>query len=166
VKRILSIIAVSIILAGLTFYVAATAANLPDQTSSVYESQRGQGKGGPWRLMRYVRGNMAAQTLAEITRQPLDTIRGKLKEQRLPGVLAEYQVDRRVFSDGMRVKVQGLLEKLVEGSYLTADQKTQILAPMDQFAQRRELLKSLIDKGATDGTITPDQAQMLLKRPR
>lgn len=165
-KKTLSIIAASVVLAGLALYVAAAAADLQDQPNPGYGNQRSQGKGGPWLLMRYVRENMAAQTVAEITKQPVEVIRKKLEEQRLPAVLAEYQVDRKAFSDGMQAKVQDLLGKLVEGSYLTADQKTQILAQMDQYAQRRVLLKSLIDKAAADGTITPDQAQMLLKRPR
>jgi hypothetical protein len=158
--------AVFMVLAGLALYVAADVAAPQDQTNPGYGNRRGEGKGGPWLLMRYVRENMAAQTVAEITKQPVEVIRKKLEEQRLPAVLVEYQVDRKAFSDGMHAKVQDLLGRLVEGSYLTVDQKTQILAQMDQFAQRRELLKSLIDRAVTDGTITPDQAQMLLKRPR
>lgn len=165
-KKTLSLIAVSVLLTGLALYVAASAADPQGQPNPGYGIQRSQGKNGPGLLMRYVRENMAVQTVAEITKQPVEFIRKKLEEQRLPAVLAEYQVDRKVFSDGMHAKVQDLLGKLVEGSYLTADQKIQILAQMDQFAQRRELMKSLIDKAVADGTITSDQAQMLLKRPR
>jgi hypothetical protein len=166
-KKTLSVIAVSVVLAGLALYVAASAANPQDQANPGYGNLlRSQGKSGPWQLMRYVRENMAAQTVAEITKQPVDTIHKKLEEQRLPALLAEYQVDRKAFSDGMHAKVQQLLESLAENSYLTADQKNQIIAQMDQYAQRRTLLKGLIDKAVTDGTITPDQAQMLLKRPR
>ncbi|MGE5258511.1 MAG: DUF2680 domain-containing protein [Hyphomicrobiales bacterium] len=165
-KKILPLIAVFMVLAGLVLYVSADTAAPQDQSIPGYGIQRSQGKGGPWLLMRYVRENMAAQTVAEIAKQPVEVIRKKLEEQRLPAVLAEFQVDRKAFSDGMHAKVQDLLGRLVEGSYLTVDQKTQILAQMDQFAQRRELMKSLIDKAVTDGTITPEQAQMLLKRPR
>ena len=123
-------------------------------------------KDGPGLLMRYVRGNMAAQAVSEITKAPVDTIRTKMKEERLPAVLAEYQVDRKTFVEAMHAKVLDLVGKLVESNYLTADQRDQVLARMDQYAQRRVLMKSLIDKAVTDGTITPDQAQMLLKRPR
>ena len=91
---------------------------------------------------------------------------GNCKKERLPAVLAEYQVDRKAFSDAMHAKVQDLLGKLVDSNYLTVDQRNQLLARMDQYAQRRALMKSLIDKAITDGTITPEQAQMLLKRPR
>jgi hypothetical protein len=165
-KKTLSIIVISVVLVGLAFYVAATAANPQDQANPGYGHPRMLAKSGPGLLMRYVLGNMAAQAVSEITQQPVDTIRTKMKEERLPAVLAEYQVDRKVFFEVMRAKVQGLLGKLVESNYLTVDQRDQVLARMDQYAQRRALMKSLIDRAITDGTITPDQAQMLLKRPR
>jgi hypothetical protein len=123
-------------------------------------------KDGPGLLMRYVRGNMAAQAVSEITKAPVDTIRTKMKEERLPAVLAEYQVNRKTFVEAMHAKVLDLVGKLVESNYLTADQRDQVLARMDQYAQRRALMKSPIDKAVTDGTITPDQAQMLQKEPR
>ena len=165
-KKTLSIIVISVVLVGLAFYVAATAANPQDQANPGSGHQRMQAQSGPGLLMRYVRWNMAAQTVSEITQVPVDTIRGKLKAERLPAVLAEYQVDRKAFSEAMHAKVQDLLGKLVDSNYLTVDQSDQVLARMDQYAQRRALMKRLIDKAIMDGTITPDQAQMLLKRPR
>lgn len=165
-KKILSIIVISVVLVGLAFYVAATAANPQDQANPGSGHQRMQAKSGPGLLMRYVRWNMAAQTVSEITQVPVDTIRTKLKEERLPAVLAEYHVDRKTFSDAMHAKVQALMGSLVASNYLTDAQQQEILARMDQYAQRRTLMKSVIDKAVTDGTITPDQAQMLLKRPR
>lgn len=165
-KKTLSIIAISVVLVGLAFYVAATAANPQDQANPGSGHQRMLAKSGPGLVMRYVRENMAAQALSEITKQPVDTIRAKLQKERLPAVLAEYQVDRKAFSDAMHVKVQDLWGKLVESNYLTVDQRNQLIARMDEYAQRRALMKSLIDKAINDGTITPEQAQMLLKRPR
>jgi len=165
-KKTLPIIAVSVVLLGLAFYVAAIAATTQDPANPGYGYHRMPAKGGPGLLMHYVRGNMAAQALSEITQVPVDTIRTKLKEEHLPAVLAEYNVDRKAFSEAMHAKVQDLLGKLVESSYLTADQRNRVLARMDQYAQRRALMKSLIDKAVTDGTITPDQAQMLQKGPR
>jgi hypothetical protein len=165
-KKTLSIIAISVVLVGLAFYVAATAANPQDQANPGSGHPRMLAKSGPGQLMRYVRENMAAQAISEIKNQPVEIIREKLQKERLPAVLAEYQIDRKAFSEAMHAKVQDLLGKLVESSYLTADQKNQVLAQMDQFVQRRALMKSLIDKAITDGTITPEQAQMLLKRPR
>jgi hypothetical protein len=163
-KKTLSIIVISVVLVGLAFYVAA--ANPQDQANPGSGHQRMQAKSGPGLLMRYVRWNMAAQTVSEITQVPVDTIRTKLKEERLPAVLAEYKVDRKTFSDAMHAKVQALMGSLVASNYLTDAQQQEILARMDQYAQRRTLMKSVIDKAVTDGTITPDQAQMLLKRPR
>jgi hypothetical protein len=165
-KKTLSIITVSVVLVGLAFYVAATAANPQDQTNPGSGHQRMPAKSGPGQLIRYVRENMAAQTISEITQVPVDAVRGKLKAERLPAVLAEYQVDRKTFSEAMHAKVQVLLGKLVDSNYLTVDQRDQFLARMDQYAQRRVLMKSLIDKALTEGTITPDQAKMLLNRPR
>jgi hypothetical protein len=165
-KKTLSIITVSVVLVGLAFYVAATAANPQDQANPGSGHQRILAKSGPGQLIRYVRENMAAQTISEITQAPVDAVRGKLKAERLPAVLAEYQVNRKAFSEAMHAKVQALLGKLVDSNYLTVDQRDQFLAQMDQYAQRRALMKSLIDKAITDGTITPDQAKMLLERPR
>jgi hypothetical protein len=165
-KKTLSIVAFSVVLVGLAFYVAATAASPQDSANPGFGYQRMQAKSGPGQLMRYVRQNMAAQVVSEITNQPVETIRTKMKEERLPAVLAEYQVDRKVFRDAMQLKVQDLLGKLVDSNYLTVDQRSRLLAQMDQYAQRRELMKSLIDKAVTEGTISPEQAQTLLKRPR
>ena len=165
-KKTLSIIAISVVLVGLTFYVVATAASPQDQANPGSGHPRMPAKSGPWDLLRYVRENMSAQAISEMTKQPVDTIRAKLQKERLPAVLAEYQVDRKAFSEAMHAKVQVLLGKLVDSNYLTVDQRDQLLARMDQYAQRRALMKSLVDKAIADGTITPDQAKMLLKRPR
>lgn len=162
-KKTLSIITVAVVL-GLSVYLVSSAANFPDQGrpgSGIHQT-----KGGPHLLIRFVRTNMAAQTIAEINKQPVDTLRKKIEEQGLPAVLAEYQVDRKAFAEGMRAKFQDLLGQLSNGGYLTADQRNQILTQIDQYAERRTLMKGLIDKALTDGTITPDQAQMLMKRPR
>lgn len=162
-KTALSVIALAVLL-GLSVYLVTFAADFPDHVSPGYGIH--QAKSGPHLLMRYVRANMAAQTIAEITQQPVDAIRKKLGEQRLPGLLAEYHVDRKAFAQGMRIKFQGLLGQLQDDGYLTIDQRDQILTQVDQHRQRRTLMKSLIDKSLTDGTITPDQAAMLLKKPR
>ncbi|MBI5578374.1 MAG: hypothetical protein HY895_04405 [Deltaproteobacteria bacterium] len=161
-KSALLVIGVVVVL-GLSIYLVASAANFPDQDSP--SSGNHQTKSGPHLLMRYVRANMAARTIAEISKQPVDTIRKKLEEQRLPAVLTEYHVDRKAFAQGMRTKFQDLLGQLKDDGYLTIDQRDHILMQVDRYRQRRTLMKGLIDKGLTDGTITPDQAEMLLKRP-
>jgi len=163
-RKQLSMVATFAVLIGLCFYLVAYGANSQVQANQGPGSKRI--KSGPTLLMQYVRGNMAAQAIAGITKEPVDTIRKKLEEQRLPAVLAEYQVDRKAFSEGMQTKYKDLLGRLSDDGYLTINQKNQILTQMDQNEQRRELMKSLIDKAITDGTITPDQAQLLLKKPR
>jgi hypothetical protein len=165
-KKTLAIVSISLALVGVALYIAASAAALQDQAAPVSVNQRTPAKTRPGLLERYVRENMAAQAVSEISGQPVDVIRKKLQEERLPAVLTELGVDRTVFSDIMRAKVQDLLGKLVESNYLTADQKTQLLARLDRYAERRALMKRVVDKAVTDGTITPDQAQLLLRGPR
>ena len=165
-KKSLSIVSIFVFIVGLALYVGATAANSQDQANPGSGQPRMLAKNGPGQLARYVRENMAAEAIAGIAKQPVDTIRKELQEKRLPAVLQEYQVDRKAFGLAMHAKFQDLLEKLVDSNYLTVDQRNQIVARMDHYAQRRELMKSVIDKAVTDGTITPDQAQTLMKRPR
>jgi hypothetical protein len=163
-RKPLLIVATFVVLVGLCFYLVASVAN--SQVQADQGPGRERVKSGPSLLMRYVRGNMVAQTIAGITKDPVDTIRKKLEEQHLPAVLAEYNVDRKAFAEGMHTRFQALLGQLSNDGYLTIDQKNLVLTQMDQNAQRRTLMKGLIDKAVKDGTITPDQAQMLLKRPR
>jgi hypothetical protein len=162
-KKTLSIITVALVL-GLSAYLVSSAANFPEPGSP--GSGIHQTKGGPHLLIRFVRANMAAQTIAAISNQPVDTVRGKIEEQGLPAALAEFHVDRKAFAEGMRTKFQDLLGQLSDSGYLTAGQKEQILTQIGQYAERRTLMKGLIDKALTDGTITPDQAQTLMKGPR
>jgi hypothetical protein len=165
-KKSLSIVSIFAVIVSLAFFFGATASNSQDQAPPGSGRPRMLAKSGPGQLARYVRENMAAEAIAGIAKQPVDTIRKELQEKRLPAVLQEYQIDRKAFADAMQAKFQDLLGKLVESNYLTVDQRSRILARMDQHAQRRQLMQSVIDKAVTDGTISPDQAQMLLRRPR
>jgi hypothetical protein len=160
-KKGLLIVGVALVF-GLTIYLSATAANSPEQSNAGpgYHQARG---GSP--LIHFVRTNMAAQTIAGITGQRVEDIRAELEGQRLPAVLAAHNVDRKAFADGMRARFQNLLGQLSNDGYLTADQKNQILAQVEQRVQRRTLMKGLIDKAITDGTITQGQAETLMKRP-
>ena len=116
-------------------------------------------------LTQFVRRNMVAQTVASITGVPVEQIRQQLETQRLPDVLAANNVDRKAFADGMKTRFQGLLGQLSNGGYLTDAEKNQIISRMDKFAERRTLLKSLVDKGLADGTLTQEQAQILIGGP-
>jgi len=158
-KRNLWIVA-AVLAFGLTIYLSAVAASPPDQ-----EPGYRQGRAAAPPLLRFVRQNMAAQTIAGLTGVPVDEIRKELQEQRLPAVLSQHQIDRKAFADGMRTRFDNLLGQLNNAGYLTAEQKDQVVADAQQRFQRRALMKSLIDKGVSDGTITPEQGDSLLKRP-
>jgi len=49
---------------------------------------------------------------------------------------------------------------------VASQQEEEIMAKMEEQSQRRMLMKQLIEKGVTDGTITGDQAIMLQRRPK
>ncbi len=157
-KKGILMVAVALVF-GLTLYLSAVAANAPEGAPG----QR-QGRGG-LQLIHFVRTNMAAQTIAGLTNLPVDELRGELESQSLPAVLAAHHVDRKAFAEGLRTRFQNLLGQLGNSGYLTADQKSRILAQVEQRVQRRSIMKGLIDKGVSDGTITPEQAQTLFNRP-
>jgi hypothetical protein len=164
-KKKPSIIAVAVLLVGFAFWISANADTVQDQTNPAPGHHWIHAKHRPDLLARYVRRNMAAQAISDLTKVPVDTIRQKLQQERLPALLQEYRIDWTAFSSAVQARVQDLLGTLVNGNYLTADQRSQIQARMEQRARRRALLKSVVDKALTEGTITADQAQMLTKRP-
>jgi hypothetical protein len=52
----------------------------------------------------------------------------------------------------------------VSDGSITPEQEKQILAQIEAHTKRRELMKMLIEKGIDDGTITRDEARMLMRR--
>jgi hypothetical protein len=59
-----------------------------------------------------------------------------------------------------------LVKPLVDNGYISTEQSNKIQKRMDEFAQRHQLMTLLVQKGLADGTITLEQAQVLLpKRP-
>ena len=161
-KKGLTIVAL-VLVAAVSVYLGANAANPPDQTGTATGYHKA--KGGAPMLNQFVRRNMVAQTISGITGLPVDEIRQQLESQRLPDVLAAHNVDRKAFADGMKTRFQTLLGQLSNNGYLTDAQKSQIISRMDKFAERRALLKSLVDKGLADGTLTQEQAQTLIGKP-
>ena len=118
--------------------------------------------GGPMFLGRLVQHNMMVQVLSELSKQPEDTIRQQLKEQHLRGVLSTYNVDRKVFHAAMKTKITALVKLLMDNGYLTAEQNAKIQNKMAKFAQRRQIITTLVEKGLADGTITQEQARLLV----
>ncbi len=121
---------------------------------------------GPGLLMRYLFANQAAEALAEITGQPVDTFRRRIQDHQLRAVFSEYRIDREAFRSAMRAKSIARLRQIAEIGMITPEQEKELLERMENKSERRALMRRLIEKGVADGTITPEQSQMLLKTPR
>lgn len=117
-------------------------------------------------LERYMHENLMVQVLSEVTGQPPETIRQKIEERNIPAVFDEYKIDQDVFRKAMRAKTTSMIKKLTEDGFITAEQQKEIFERMEAHEQRRELMDRLIQKGIKDGTITQEQAQMLMPKPR
>jgi len=139
----------------------------PPETSSRFQSHQGRrGDGGAKLLNRYLRENLAVQTISEMTGQPVDTIALKLRDGRLHDLLSEYQIDREAFRTTMHTKMKELVNQLAETGYLTPQQEKEIVDRMEFRSQRRALMTRLVEKGIADGTLTEEQAQELMRKPR
>lgn len=122
--------------------------------------------GGPDVLGKYLMENQMAQVLAEITKQPVKTMRLKLKGEHLRDVLHEYKIDPEAFHNAMSIRMTALVNGLEKTGYITSDQRKDIIEKMGSRAQRHALMKRLIEKGIKDGAITKEQSQLLLPSPQ
>ena len=122
------------------------------------------GGGGPMLLSHLVRHNMIVQVVSQLSGQSADAIKKQLKDQHLPAVLSAYKIDPKTFHEAMRTKVTALIKLLTDSGYLTAEQSAKVLDEMEKFAQRHQLMTLLVEKGLADGTITQEQAQILLPK--
>jgi hypothetical protein len=116
--------------------------------------------GGPMGVSWMVRHNMMVQVLSELSGQPVDTVNQQLKEQQPRDVLAAYKIDPKAFGEAMRTRATALIKLLTDNGYLTAEQNNKVQEKMGEFAQRRQLMSLLVEKG-----ITQEQAQMLRRKP-
>jgi hypothetical protein len=107
---------------------------------------------------------MMVQVLSDLSKQPADAIEQQLKDQHLPAVLSTYNIDPKAFHDAMRTKITGLINLLAQNGYITTEQSNKIQEKMGKFAQRYQLMTLLVQKGLADGTITQEQAQILLPK--
>jgi len=143
----------------------SVAARADDQQEMPFGPRFHRGRGGPNLLANFVQENLVVQTLAEITKQPAATIQKQLEEKQMPALFDQYKISPEAFHSAMRTKVTALVNQLVETGYISKEQGTIVLDKMDKLAQRRVLMKKLIDKGIKDGTLTQEQANLLLPRP-
>jgi hypothetical protein len=117
-------------------------------------------------LVRYQQKNMRVQVLSEMSQQPVEAIQLKLKDQRMRGVLQELKIDPQAFRDAMQAKEKERIKQAVVEGSITPDQEKKILAKMENRTKRRELMSKLIENGIATGTITREEAQMLMPRHR
>jgi hypothetical protein len=152
-----SILAVSIIFSGLA---------LAESHRKGFGYKQHHNGGGLQLLAGYQQKNLRVQVLSEMTEQSVETIQLKLKDRRLGSVMQELNVDRQAFRDAMQAKERERIKQAVADGSITPDQEKEIIAKMETQAKRRELMRSLIEKGIEDGTITRDEACMLLRKRR
>jgi hypothetical protein len=122
--------------------------------------------GGLDLLVKYQQKNMKVQVLSEMTAQPVEVIQRKLKDQRMRSVMQELKIDRQKFRDAMQAKEKEFIKQAVAEGSITPDQEKEILAKMENRAKRRELMSKLIENGIEAGTITREEAQMLMRKHR
>ncbi len=122
--------------------------------------------GGLQLLVGYQQKNLRVQVLSEMTKQSVEAIQLKLKDQRMRSVMQELNIDRQAFRDAMQAKERERIKQAVTDGSITPEQEKEILAKIENRTKRRELMSMLIEKGIEDGTITRDEAQMLMHKQR
>jgi hypothetical protein len=124
-------------------------------------------KGGDLQLLaRYQQKNLRVQVLSEMTEQSAAAIQLKLKDQHMRGVMRELNIDRQAFRDAMQAKERARIQQAVSDGSITPEQEKEILAKIENRNKRRELMRKLLEKGIEDGTITRDEARMLMHKRR
>jgi predicted Zn-dependent protease len=117
-------------------------------------------------LAGYQQKNLKVQVLSDMTEQSVEAIQLKLKDQPMRSVMQNLNIDRQAFRDAMQTKERERIKQAVADGSITPEQENEILAKMETYAKRRELMRKLIEKGIEDGTITQDEARMLLHKRR
>ena len=117
-------------------------------------------------LAGYQQKNLRVQVLSEMTRQSVEAIQIKLKDQRMRTVMQELNIDHQAFRDAMQAKVGERIKQAVADRTITPEQEKEILAKIENRTKRSELMSKLIEKGIEDGTITQEDAQMLMHKQR
>jgi len=158
---IIGVLVVGIIVSGLAF--ADSQRTGHRKGSGFKQHQKGSGL---QLLVRYQQKNMKAQVLSEMTGQPLEAIHLKLKDQRMRSVMQELKIDRQAFRDAMQAKEKERIKQAVAERSITPEQEKEILAKMENRTKRRELMSKLIENGIETGTITREEAQMLMRKQR
>jgi len=155
------VLAISIIISGL-----ALADSQWKGHRKGYGSKQHHRGGGLQLLAAYQQKNLRLQVLSEMAGQAVETIELKLKDQRMRSVMQELNIDRQAFRDALRDKERARIKQAVADGSITPEQENKILTKMENRTKRRELMSRLIKKGIEDGTITRDEARMLMRKKR
>ena len=124
-------------------------------------------KGGGLQLLAgYQQKNLRLQVLSEMTGQPVKALQLKFKDQRMRGVMQEFNIDRQAFRDALQAKERARIKQAVADESITPEQEKEILSKIENRTKRRELMSKLVEKGIEDGTITRDEARMLMRKQR
>ena len=124
-------------------------------------------KGGVLQLLAgFQQKNLRVQVLSEMTGQSVEAIQLKFKDQHMRSMMRELNIDRQAFRDAMQTKESARIKQAVTDGSITSEQEKEILAKMETHSKRRELMSKLIEKGIEDGTITRDEARMLMRKQR
>jgi hypothetical protein len=117
-------------------------------------------------LARYQQKNLRVQVLSELTGQSVEAIHLKLKNQRMRSLMQELNIDRQAFRDVMQAKEKELIKQAVSDGSITIEQENEILSKIENRNKRRGLMSKLIENGIENGTITRDEAHMLMHNRR
>ena len=149
-----------------TFFAFAFAENEPGYGRKGFGKHRAHRNSALSLLTRYQVKNLAAQTLSEMSGQPVEVIKQKLSNESPRVVMQELNIDRDAFQSSMHEKIRTLVNQAEENGSITPEQEREILAKIEVRVQRQALMKKLIDKGIADGSITEEQAQILQPKRR
>ncbi len=164
-KKIQTITIGSVIVIGLVLSGIAFATEWGDKPHRRFAKNRQHRNTGVSLLAKFQYENLTVKTLSEISGQSVDAISEKLKEQRMHQVLKDSGVDRDAFRKAMRTKVNDLVKQAASSGSITPEQEKAILEKMERRVRRHELMTRLIEKGIEDGTITPEEARTLSRKP-
>lgn len=165
-KKHTIIIIICVLVVGIIFTAAALAENQRTDYRKGFGFKQHHKGGGLQLLARYQQKNLRVQVLSEMAGQSVETIRLRLKDQRMRSVLRELNIDRQAFRDAMQAKEVEQIKQAAVDRRITPEQVKEILAKMETYAKRGELMSKLIGKGLKDGTITPEEARMLMPKRR
>jgi len=163
-KKIQTIIVASVLVLGMVLCGPAFADSQEKGDRQGYGFKQRHKGGGLMLLAKYQQRNLMVQVLSEKTGQSTEAINTKLKEQGMRAVIHELNIDRQALRTALHAKVSERIKQAVADGSITPEQQKGILETMENRSNRRELMGRLIEKGIEDGTLTQEDAQMLLRK--